>query len=125
MSDGLLTRLKKITAAVIVVMCIFAFASCGDKYEGSTYTGKWECVSARMDGVKINADKVLSDFSITLKADGNASALIDGSQSGGKWEKTHQGIEIKSGDKKLDFQSRDDNLVYSDSGIDIVFKKVK
>lgn len=125
MSDFLLNRLKIFTAAVIAVMFIFVFASCGDKYEGSAYTGEWECVSARMDGVKINADKVVSDFSITLKSDGNASAVIDGNKSGGRWEKTDKGIEIKSGDEKLDFQSRDDSIVYSDSGIEIVFKKVK
>lgn len=114
-----------ILLAVLVVMCAWLFAACGDKYEGSAYTGKWKCVSANMQGIKISADKVVKDFSITLDLNGKAAAVIDGKESGGEWEKTEHGFKIKSGDKELEFQKIDDEVIYQDQGVEILFEKEK
>ena len=119
--------LNRRTAVIIVVLFLVLssvlLTACSDKYEGSPYTGKWKCVSAQMQGAKIRSDKVVSDFYITLGANGKAVAVINGKDSGGEWEKTDLGFVIRSGDEELEFIAKDDSIVYSAKGIELLFEK--
>ena len=117
-------KFRRITGLMLVVVLLTVLlAACGDKYADSEYTGTWKCVSGKMKGVSISADKVTDEFNIILDEDGSAEAVIDGGSSQGEWEESGDGVTIKSGEDSLIFKKKNNKLVYRSKGVSLLFEK--
>ena len=117
-------RTMTVAIAVMLLVCaVFCFASCGDKYSDSEYTGKWKCTEGEAGGVTVRADEILGGFEIELKEDGTAQTTINGETASGEWEPTEKGFKLKADDQELEFSKEGDNVKVDYKGVEITFVK--
>lgn len=109
----------------VCLLCLLLTGCMSDKYENSEYLGTWRATSASMGGVKINVSKAVGgEFTLDLKPNGDAKAVIGNDKGSGDWEETDNGFKLKDSSGEMVFVKVETGKVKTDySGMTILFEK--
>lgn len=78
--------MKKITALLLALMMVFAFAACGSSEPDDPNCGTYHCTTAEMMGVEMDPSEFYdSECSIELKNGGKAKMTLDSDSGSGSW----------------------------------------
>jgi len=119
-------KLLGVAFALMVALSVFALAGCGGGKDlsKSKYTGTWDATTAEYGGMTLEVSSFLDEFTLELKADGSATAKVNGESGDGTWDETGSGIKLsdpKNGD--MEFTDVDGKLTVAQDGITIYFEK--
>lgn len=121
-------KIKKRLSVVLAAVCLLCLLLTGcmsDKYETSEYVGVWKATTGSMGGIQINVSKVVGgEFTLELKPNGDAKAIIGSEKGNGDWEETDKGFKLKDSSDEMVFVKVETGKVKTDySGMTILFEK--
>ena len=86
--------MKKITALLLVLAMVFAFAACGSSEPDDPNCGTYTCTSVEMMGISLSPDEVFeSECTMELKNGGKATVNLEGESGSAEW--AVNGTELK------------------------------
>ena len=78
--------MKKITALLLVLAMVFAFAACGSSEPDDPNCGMYTCTSVGMEGFSLTPDEIFeNECTMELKNGGKAKVVIDGESASAEW----------------------------------------
>ena len=114
-------NLKRVVAAVCMVMMIMVMSGCGKNMKDSPYLGTWAATSAEMSGISVGVETVLGgEFTFTLHDNGKCTLSIAGDEEKGKWDETDNGFIIE---KEFEMVVDGDTGIMEYSGVTFNFER--
>ena len=113
---------KKITAALLVVVMVFALAACSGGNGSKGPEGKYTLSSIEADGMKVDPAAMGMDTSsiyIQFNADGTGELSAMGETESFTWE----GNKMTSQGETVEFQFSGNTITVEDGGTKMVFTK--
>ena len=113
---------KKITAALLVVVMVFALAACSGGNGSKGPEGKYTLSSIEADGMKIDPAAMGMDTSsiyIQFNADGTGELSVMGEAKSFTWE----GNKMTSQGETVEFQFSGNTVTVEDDGTKMIFTK--
>lgn len=113
---------KKITAALLVVVMVFALAACSGGNGSNGPEGKYTVSSLEADGMKIDPAALGMDTSsiyIQFNADGTGELSAMGENQSFTWE----GNKMTANGETVEFQLSGNTITVEEDGVKMVFTK--
>lgn len=113
--------LKKVIAAMAVLVVVLGLAACGTDMSGSPYLGKWSAITAEYSGIEMPVESIVGgEFTVTLEDDGGCTLSIAGEETTGKWSEIDGGFNVED---EFDFVVDGDKASMDYSGTTLNFER--
>ena len=112
--------LQMYSVALVIAMLALVLTGCGEDMSNSPYLGKWMATTATYNGVTLDVNKILGEFSFDLQKDGNCTAVISGDTKKCSWDETDKGFAV---DKDINVIVNGDAGTLEYQGVTINLKK--